>query len=213
VAAIPIYMGLYVSCRNMTVHDVRMRYAARPYLQEWTDGCIRVSAMLAGAEYMAAIDVENRLGDSVKLRAVQWDSVVKTYSNPNCIRINFRIEPTEKCIDKKYFQNSDIEFGFGRTMEERSDVNARFNFKMAGLMTLGWNETRISPQLCHMEQNWGMDNGRNFWAEFNLSPDQRTGLLKQKEFHLTMTLPFPGIATTILTWNTRAIRETIIGGK
>ena len=106
------------------------------------------------------------------------------------LTFKLRIDPAEKIRNTEYYHSSDILFGFGRTQQQIEEAIDEFNFRLSQYIWLSIDGERLLPSLCHLERNFGMDNGRDIWIRFRLDTTMKNKLIEYKKITLVVNSVF-----------------------
>jgi hypothetical protein len=166
-------------------------HTSKPYLQLWEGRCVRISGLLMNAQQQPA-------------RQNQPNNTPGTQAPPavpaTTVQLKLYLAPTGKCTDTTYFHNSDVLMGFGRTKEQRDLAAADFSFHLASKIWTIVGDQKIRPTLCHLEQNFGIDNGRTIWLQFSFTDTQMSQLHSQKSLSLFFDNPLVDEGVARLSW-------------
>jgi hypothetical protein len=143
------------------------------------------------------------------LNAIQWDSLVNNYRTDGRIRMKLRLEPDQKCFNKDFFSMTDVEMGFLRNPKNQEESIKEFNYHLGQKLSLKIGTDNIPPLFYHMEKNFGIDNGRDFWIEFQLTDSQKNQLFKEKKFSLLFEVPIRGTGLAVLQWQAKLLKGIV----
>jgi len=194
-------------CTSVSVDRALARFEATPYEQCWESGCARVRGQLVTPELQAALNLTRGSDVATRVSPATWDSAVAQARLSKGIAFRLRLEPQEKCVDSTYFHDGDVLMGFGRDAGQRDQAMREFTFGLESRVWIKINGVRVFPTMCHAEQNFGMENARNFWAMFNLSQEQRAALAKEKTVTLCFDQPLPGGGVAVVSWPVGVFRR------
>lgn len=183
------------------------KYHKKPYEQEWKSDLINVKGQAILPEVMAAYNSFKSTNDSVFSRS-QWDSIRSVESN-QILTFRLRIEPSENIRDTLYVHNSDLQYGFGRSPDQRTESINEFNFDLSNNIWINIDGEKVYPSICHTEQTFGMENGRDIWIGFKLSKDQLLTLANMDRFVLFYQLTEPLNSVAMLQWPLSVIKKCI----
>jgi hypothetical protein len=163
-------------------------------------GCIVIAILVIAVLLKPSSDVKVWKGKYLKIKAMvdKQNSVSSGEDVRLCYRINFA--PIDSFVDKDYYHNSDVLFGFGRTREQIAQSVDDFNFHLYEKIWLKTkNGERVRPTLCHLERNFGMDNSKEVWVNFRVN---RKMLDNEPEVFLYIDNIFPKERIARIGWKT-----------
>lgn len=170
-----IFSALILSgCREVHPSGVLFKFQKKPYEQVWSSETLILTGQIFPQEAKIALKVLQQYGDTVSSSV--WDSI-QEHNTDSLFSIRLRLEPSLKVKDDRYTQNTDVEYGFGQSEEERKETINKFNFGLENNIWFIINGKKMYPLICHTEQNFGMDNGRTIWAAFKLTNEQKKFLI------------------------------------
>lgn len=193
-----------IGCTEVHPSKILLKYQKKPFLQTWESEPLVLNAQLLPLNAMIAFKALQNYGDTVSRQ--QWDSL-KNESRNEVLSIRLRLEPSEKIRDTLYANNSDVVYGFGQSADERSQTIEKFNFGLSKSVWLLIDGTKVFPALCHTEQVFGLENGRNIWLSFNLTQEEQKKLLQQETVVLFFQLTSPLKCVAQLEWPSSVIKK------
>ena len=166
----------------------------------WHGNRLHISALLVLPLQKELQELINTGQGQKKLSVTYLKSLHEKTISKKSVSFKVFLEPQEKVIDKVYFHNSDVLFGFGRDASKRRESITKFNFILHDKIWLKIGEVKVKPTLCHLERNFGLDNGRNIWITFNFDKKEISMLQKKKRLELYFENPLPREGVAIFKW-------------
>lgn len=201
-----LMMFFNFSCtQNVNLKEIERKYSSGKYCKVWENGCVRLNVLLVTPELSV---IQNSLGNIVDKK--QFDLQIKRNMSDSVLKFRLHIEPDTKCIDTLYAQNSDIVYGFGRSDNAREIEIKQFNFNLSEKIWLKCNDEKIKPMYCHVENNFGLDNGRDIWLGFSINNKQLLSSEKCALFFQNLT---PVSEIIAIEWSSKFLKKAISGGQ
>jgi hypothetical protein len=195
------------SCTKTTTAALLTRYSGKPYIQEWIGNYIQIKAIAVTPAYERLLEL-SRAGVK-KIEQQTLDSLEVDQNVNSDLTFKLYLYPTEEFTDTVYFHNSDILLGYGRNREERRQAMEQFNFGLTSRIWARIAGEKISPALCHCEENYGLDNGRNLWIVFKLNDRQRQTARAKRRIELYFDNPLTNEGLSTFVWSGAIIAKLV----
>jgi hypothetical protein len=193
-------------CKTMQPPDVIKKYQKKPFEQTYSSKVFELKGQIITPQIRAAYKAVQLMGDTVN--ADSWNSMNKEDTS-SLLEFRLRLDPVESLKDKQYSQNADVQYGFGQSDKQRKETINEFNYLLQNNIWILVDGKKVHPVLCHTEQNFGMDNGRNIWVGFRLTDEQKSFLKTQNQsvlfFHIQRPLNF----FAQLAWDRAVLKKCI----